>query len=202
MKKFLILLSAIIAVAMVPKAASAQPFDFSSSATNAESKARVAIGKLTMINTQNVQLIPRAQIYLLQDLKNPHIFYVAISLDDSLYKDIVEKGDKIFYAQALEIDKPQTEIILRDYRAKLDAELASMKKTIDELKTRPASEKRSDKKARLILLNQKIIERNSLKAEKETLISEFRKLIADQSSSTRLYRIFHSELDRNLALRY
>ena len=202
MKKFLILLSAIIAVAMVPKAASAQPFDFSSSATNAESKARVAIGKLTMVNTQNVQLIPRAQIYLLQDLKNPHIFYVAISLDDSLYKDIVEKGDKIFYAQALEIDKPQTEIILRDYRAKLDAELASMKKTIDELKTRPASEKRSDKKARLILLNQKIIERNSLKAEKETLISEFRKLIADQSSSTRLYRIFHSELDRNLALRY
>ena len=202
MKKFLILLSAIIAVAMVPKAASAQPFDFSSSATNAESKARVAIGKLTMINTQNVQLIPRAQIYLLQDLKNPHIFYVAISLDDSLYKEIVEKGDKIFYAQALEIDKPQTEIILRDYRAKLDAELASMKKTIDELKTRPASEKRSDKKARLILLNQKIIERNSLKAEKETLISEFRKLIADQSSSTRLYRIFHSELDRNLALRY
>jgi len=202
MKKFLILLSAIIAVAMVPKAASAQPFDFSSSATNAESKARVAIGKLTMVNTQNVQLIPRAQIYLLQDLKNPHIFYVAISLDDSLYKEIVEKGDKIFYAQALEIDKPQTEIILRDYRAKLDAELASMKKTIDELKTRPASEKRSDKKARLILLNQKIIERNSLKAEKETLISEFRKLIADQSSSTRLYRIFHSELDRNLALRY
>jgi hypothetical protein len=194
MKKAFILLVFAAIVACAPKA-NAQ-YDLSA----APSTANVIIGKIVPLHTQNIQLIPGsvkkqngANIYLLQDKKDPTVFYVSISLDDSLFQQITSKGSDVFTAQALEVDKAQTEIILRDYRTKLDAQIEEMAKKVKDLQVKPDHEKKADKNQRKLDLKEAMIDMAKLKKHKEEMINEFKRMINLQCQSTRLYRIFHWE---------
>jgi hypothetical protein len=188
MKKLIFSLAIMALAAIVPTASKAQ-FNENASLTNAH----VVTGKLAMIKTQDVEIIPGAYIVLLQDLENPKVFYVATTLDDSLFiNDICRKGTNIFTAQALEIDKAQTEIILRDYRNKLDQRITAMQKKVDELKVKPGKEKKADKNERKLQLKQALLDLAKLKKSKEDMIGEFKKLINLQSSATGFFRMIHT----------
>lgn len=194
MKKFIFSLALMAIVAIAPNIAVAQ---FNSTNPNeAETRAKVAVGKITLINTQNVQMIPKANIYLLQDLKDENKFYVAVDLDDSLRYKIMNKGNKVFYAQSLEIDKPQTEIILRDYRVKLEQEIKKLQEELEELKLAPDKEKKADKKKRLQEVKKKMVEIAEAKKNKQALIDDFKKTIEAMARSTGIFRIIHSEITK------